>query len=266
MRFVTEITAGVGVETNVLFADVAAVSGVKPPGTGDGQGMIATELWCMSAVERTGETMSETRRWLPLLVLSVLVFTAGCSDQGGTAPGDSISDAQAQQIGSQITTASINALNSGSNAPGAVRIGGGSAEPYVPPAKVPVPLRVDYSHTHSCPVFGRIGVTGTLSGSIDSESGDGVVWLQVTETLTDCTFESGVVVNGSPSLTLTGNFTFLGGAPATQQSLTLSGGFRWNFDGGGSGFCAVALTMNLATAGSGNTTVSGTVCGRQVNY
>ncbi len=144
----------------------------------------------------------------------------------------------------------------------------GSSDGPAAAAAVPVPISISYSHTESCPLFGRIGVTGSVSGSIDSETGDGVLWLQVTETLTDCTFSSSnddLVINGSPSLTLTGNFSFLQGAPATQQSLTLSGGFRWDFDAGGSGFCALNLTFNLATAGSGTTTVSGTVCGRQVN-
>jgi hypothetical protein len=199
-----------------------------------------------------------------MLLVPAVVLAVGCGGDEGTGPdGSGLSDAQAQNIAFEVTSASINALNSGAPAEPAVSLalagaGAGSA----------IPIRYDYSHTESCPVFGRIGVTGTMSGSID-ENGSGALWVQVTETLTDCTFSSNsgdLVINGNPSLSLTGTFTFLNGSPGTQQTLTLSGGFRWDFDSGGSGFCAINLTLNLATAGSGTTTVSGTVCGRQVNY
>ncbi len=199
------------------------------------------------------------RTWLSMLVVPALAL-AGCSD--GTGPGG-ISENDAQLIASEVVSASIGALNSGTAA-GAVQ---GFDALAASASSAPVPLRFDYSHTESCPLFGRIGVTGTMSGSMDSETGDGVLWIQVTETLTDCTFDSqngDLVINGAPSITLTGNFTFLGGSFGTTQRLTLSGGFRWQFDDGNSTFCALNLTMNLAYGG-GTTTVSGTVCGYSVN-
>ena len=215
--------------------------------------------------------MVSRKPWLQVFMLAMLALVAGCAD-GGTEPGSGLSDEQAEAITDEVIAASINAINSGSSAASSAILASimGSSDGPAAAAAVPVPISISYSHTESCPLFGRIGVTGSVSGSIDSETGDGVLWLQVTETLTDCTFSSSnnddLVINGSPSLTLTGNFSFLQGAPATQQSLTLSGGFRWDFDAGGSGFCALNLTFNLATAGSGgSTTVSGTVCGRQVN-
>ncbi len=217
---------------------------------------------------------------LPMLLVPAVILAMGCGGDDGTGPeGSNISDAQAQNIAFEVTSASINALNSGTGEPAvSLMLAGAGAASAIPirlslmlagaGAASAIPIRFDYSHTESCPLFGRIGVTGTMSGSIDDQ-GSGALWLQVTETLTDCTFSSNngdLVINGDPSLSLTGTFTFLNGSPGTQQSLTLSGGFRWNFDGGGSGFCAINLTLNLATAGSGTTTVSGTVCGRQVNY
>ncbi len=205
--------------------------------------------------------MLPKKTWLSMLVVPTLAL-AGCSD--GTGPGG-ISDSDAQLIAFEVVSASIGALNSGT-ASGAVQ---GFDALAASASSVPVPLRFDYSHTESCPLFGRIGVTGTMSGSIDSDTGDGVLWLQVTETLTDCTFgsENGdLVINGAPSITLTGNFTFLGGSPATTQTLTLSGGFRWQFDEGSSTFCALRLTMNIAYGGTGSTTVSGTVCGYPINF
>ncbi len=205
--------------------------------------------------------MLPKRTCLSMLVVPALAL-AGCS--GGTGP-DGISDNDAQLIAAEVVSTSIGALNSGTAA-GAVQ---GFDALAASASSVPVALRFDYSHTESCPLFGRIGVTGVMSGSMDSQTGDGVLWLQVTETLTDCTFDSqngDLVINGAPSITLTGNFTFLGGVPATTQSLTLSGGFRWQFDEGNSSFCALSLTMNIAYGGTGSTTVSGTVCGYSVNF
>ena len=204
--------------------------------------------------------MLPTKTWLPMLVLPALAL-AGCSD--GTGP-DGMSDGDAQLIAFEVTSASIGALNSGtaSSAVQGFDTRGASA------SAVPVALNFNYSHTESCPLFGRIGVTGRMSGSIETDTGSGVLWLQITETLTDCTFDTtngDLVVNGSPSITLTGNFTFLNNQPATQQSLTLSGGFRWQFDDGNSRFCALNLTMNISYGG-GATTVSGTVCGNPVNF
>ena len=199
--------------------------------------------------------------WLSMLVVPALAL-AGCSD--GTGP-DGISDSDAQLIASEVVSTSIGALNSGTAAAAVQGFDALAASA----SSVPVALRFDYSHTESCPLFGRIGVTGTMSGSMDSETGDGVLWIQVTETLTDCTFASqngDLVINGAPSITLTGNFTFLGGVPATTQSLTLSGGFRWQFDEGNSTFCALSLTMNISYGGTASTTVSGTVCGHPVNF
>ncbi len=132
----------------------------------------------------------------------------------------------------------------------------------------PVAVNQQYFHRVTCPLFGRTEVSGSLTGSIDSETGDGSLWMQLLLTATDCTFSSqggDLTVNGDPYLSLTGTFTFLGGAPATQQTLRLGGALRWDYEDAGSGVCTFDLTINLATSASGTTTVSGTVCGRQVN-
>jgi hypothetical protein len=187
----------------------------------------------------------------------------GCSDSSG--PGDALTDSEASQISAQISNVTIAALNSQTT----------SASPMSAPslassfesanALASIPINFQYSSTHSCPVGGRAGANGSLTGSIDNTTGDGVLWLQIVFTYTDCAFSVGtrdVTVNGNPSLTLTGTFSFLGGQPATQQTLRLSGALSTSVIG----FCAISLTMNVATAGNGTTTVSGTVCGRSVNY
>jgi len=157
-----------------------------------------------------------------------------------------------------VTIAALNSSTT-SGSPGSASSLASSGE-----ANVSVPVNVQYSSTHSCPVGGRAGANGSITGSIDNDTGDGVLWLQIIFTYTDCTFSVGtrnLTINGNPSLTLTGTFTFLGGQPATQQTLSLSGALSTSIIS----FCAISLTMNVVTAGNGTTTVSGTVCGRQVS-
>ena len=88
-----------------------------------------------------------------------------------------------------------------------------------------------FARTHACPAGGNIGVNGSLTGSFDSETGSGSAWLQVLGTYTDCGIEAaGVayVANGDPYLTITGSFTWLGGVPATQQTIRIGGALSIN--------------------------------------
>ena len=186
----------------------------------------------------------------------------GCGDSSG--PDNTLSDDEVSQVSAQVAAVTIAALNSPTTSGSAVSASSlaGSLEPAS--GLVSVPVNFQYSSMHTCPVSGRAGANGSLTGSIDNDTGDGVLWLQIIFTYTDCTFSVGtrnLTVNGNPSLTLTGNFSFLGGQPATQQTLSLSGALSTTLIQ----FCAINLTMNVATAGTGTTTVSGTVCGRQVN-
>ncbi len=197
--------------------------------------------------------------------IAALLATAialGCSDSSGS-DGDELSDAELDVFASQLTSFTVTAINEGGSSGSASLVGAlDGMNAALATALDPIPINFQYAHTQSCPVFGRTGANGSITGSIDSNTGDGVLWLQIVFTYTDCTFSTGqrdVEVNGNPSLTLTGNFTFVGGQQGTQQTLTLSGALL--IDGV---FCAISLTMNLGT-GTGSTTVSGTVCGRSVN-
>lgn len=195
--------------------------------------------------------MGELRRSLPLAV--ALIFVAACGDSTGPGSGvTSLSDSESNALATEVVNAAIDAMNNPSASPALT---------------ASVPVNIQYSRTQACPAGGNISVSGSLTGAID-DTGSGALWLQVMETLTDCAHVfrgSTVVTNGSPDISLTGTFTYLNGSPATQQSLSIGGGFSWTADPGGSGFCAVNLSINLATSASGTTTVSGTVCGNQVN-
>lgn len=196
---------------------------------------------------------SFTPRALPSLTALIFVIAA-CGGDDATGPGSTIDDAQASMLASHFVNGAIDGLNAGPS---------GSIALFAP-----VSVNQQYFHRVTCPLFGRTEVSGSLTGSIDDETGDGSLWLQLHLTATDCRFDTqggNLTVNGDPYISLTGTFTFLGGTAATQQTLRMGGAVRWDYESGGSGVCTFNLTINLATSGSGTTTVSGTVCGRQVS-
>ena len=194
----------------------------------------------------------EVRRSLPLALAVALL--AACGDSTGPDSGvTSLSDSESNALALDFLAAAVNAMNSASGSPGLT---------------ASVPVNVQYSHVMACPAGGHISVSGSLTGSVDDQ-GSGALFLQILETPTDCAHEfqgSTVAFSGNPYISVAGTFTYLNGAAATQQSLNIGGGFSWSADPGGSGSCTVILSLNLATNASGTTTLSGTVCGRQVNY
>ncbi|MCH7717414.1 MAG: hypothetical protein IH876_14880 [Gemmatimonadetes bacterium] len=187
----------------------------------------------------------------------------GCSDSAGP-DNDTLSDGEVSQVSAQVFAVTMAALNSPTTNGSPVLASSLASSVEAANGLASVPINFQYSSTHSCPVGGRAGANGSLTGSIDNQTGDGVLWLQIVFTYTDCAFSVGtrsVTINGNPSLTLNGTFTFLGGQPATQQTLSLSGALSTSVIP----FCAISLTFTVVTAGNGTSTVSGTVCGRQVN-
>ncbi|NIR46069.1 MAG: hypothetical protein GWN99_16705 [Gemmatimonadetes bacterium] len=187
-------------------------------------------------------------RTLNLRLASVLLAAAflGCGGDSTGTDGEAMTEEAAAVMAGEILGALVGALDSPSGAPA---------------PSAPVAINVQYSHRHFCPAAGHVDVSGSLTGSFDSETGSGSAWLQVLATLTDCTFEvNGIasVLNGDPYLSTTGSFTWLNGAPATQQSIDIGGAL--DRDGQ---FCAINLSVIYSI--DGTTTYSGTVCGYSIN-
>ncbi len=183
----------------------------------------------------------------PLICAVIAFLAAGCGDDS-TEPSSAISEEGAAALADVVLSSTVAALNSPSPSPSLA---------------APVAISAQFARTQACPAGGNIGVNGNLTGSFDSETGSGSAWLQVLATYTDCGIEAaGVtyVTNGDPYLTITGSFTWLGGVPATQQTIRIGGAL--SLDGR---FCAINLTILYATAGSSSSTISGTVCGVAVN-
>jgi hypothetical protein len=196
-------------------------------------------------------------RYSGWLVVAALLAFSGCSsltDEGSTQQG--LSADQADWIAGLVADVGTHGLNAGAT----------SAPPVTPTADGPQPVLLNQSvnYRYQCSVSGAINVLGNLSGSINDDTGSGVLLIGVTETLTNCrhstTSGGWFEVNGDPYLSLAGTFSFLNWAPATQQTITIGGAIRWAFDTGQSGSCQVQLTI-LMNSAAGTGTISGTVCG-----
>jgi hypothetical protein len=118
---------------------------------------------------------------------------------------------------------------------------------------------IPLSYTSNCTVGGRIEVSGDISGT--TTDGSGYLTISATETITDWECITGFIINGDPYITLSGTFSFLNGQPATQQTMTISGGFEWGSTAAES--CQISLTINYNS--DGGATMSGTICGYSVS-
>lgn len=124
-----------------------------------------------------------------------------------------------------------------------------------------VMVNVSTSYTLNCTAGGHITVNGSGSGSFN-DSGTGMVSVSATETISDWACVSGKIINGDPYVSAVGTFSFINGQPATQQTVSVTGGFKWGLTALES--CQIYLTFNFPTATSGTSSVSGTVCGNTV--
>ncbi len=192
---------------------------------------------------------------ISILLTTLMVLGCGGDEDDPTGPtGNELSQTQVDFLADQV----LGSAFAGLTAP--------PTNPSLAASSGLIFLPIDYNA--SCPVFGRTAVTGSISGSIDDQTGNGALLIDINFTWTDCTYSdpngNDLTVNGDPFMSLAGNFSFQNFLPATQQTIQIGGGFRWD-GAGGSGGCNVNLTFTFATAASSTNTVSGTFCGRSVN-
>jgi hypothetical protein len=194
---------------------------------------------------------------LSLLVIVFLLLT-GCHSSNATS--DKLTQTEAESIAlnfAQCGMASLSNVNSSSPVRSA-RISQGIK-------KTKTLIYINCDNTMPCPAGGNIHVLGSVSGSIDDKTGSGMLLIQMTETILDCRYPEGFVFNGDPYISLAGVFSFLNWAPATQQTFSMGGGFKWTKSGTSSiGSCQIQLTCNFETAASPGGSISGSICGRQI--
>jgi hypothetical protein len=117
---------------------------------------------------------------------------------------------------------------------------------------------VDY--TVNCTAGGNMHTTGSLTGTL--HDGTGLLQISETETISDWQCITGYIVNGDPYISLSGQFSFMNGAPSTQSEININGGFKWGTSADES--CQIDISIQIDTTGGGGT-MTGTVCGYSVD-
>lgn len=120
---------------------------------------------------------------------------------------------------------------------------------------------------HACPVDGHITASGNISGTYNEETGSGsynaMITFQVsdpTNNLNDCEVGSGIILDGTLNLVLSGTIT----SSSNTHLTTLIGNIGINRRGDTGGLVMVAsdcyISLRFTEAGG-----SGTICGHSVS-
>ncbi len=183
-----------------------------------------------------------------------------------------MSSTQAEAFARSLSLAATSSMGSGAFTPPVEAAGAVESEVQQAAIVVPGPLSTvsctqtscvinqPISASRTCTAGGRIAVTGSITGSISS-TGTGVIQISATQTISDWMCLPPLVINGDPYISLTGTFSFVNGAPATQQHVGINGGIKWGTTAAAS--CQIHLDTNFNRDGSGRTT--GTVCGHTID-
>lgn len=195
----------------------------------------------------------------------VLVAAAGCnaSSLTGTSTPKGLSQSQVSTFVQQMGKAFSNGMQGAHPqlAPAAILRPASKVFASTYPPRISATLvNVSVQQRTTCTAGGYISVTGSMTGSI-SNTGTGVLFLQVTETINSWACIGGFVMDGDPYLSAAGSFSFLNGQQSSAASISFGGGFRWTGNGGGS--CQLNLTMLFYPDGTGH--LSGVACGMGVN-
>ena len=189
------------------------------------------------------------------LILCVLCIVSSFSCGGGSSSNVSSDDVNA--ISAALTSTMTDCMGeieySSVNCDELLMVAGGSFSKAV-------------NIEHSCPVDGRITATGNMSGSwTDSGSGsyNAMITFQVsdpTNNLNDCEVGSGIILDGSLILTLTGSYS----AAGNTFLATLIGTIGINERGPTGGLVMVASDCYISLRFT-ETGASGTICGHSVS-
>lgn len=183
-----------------------------------------------------------------------LIAAAGCgSDPLNT--GD-ISQSEALALTNQIARIGLAGVASHSS-PSA---GGSPAVARSPSREVDFPV----AYVQGCIESGTIQVTGSVAGTLDDATGDGVLTVDVSAAMQGCTMSvqgRRFVISGS--VAISGSFVYAESQPAADQRARLRGDFSWTSTPGGPGSCHLDLQAAYNIA-SGFLAMAGSTCGYQV--
>jgi hypothetical protein len=180
---------------------------------------------------------------LLIAIAGLTLTTVACGDDPAGVTGDPLTQQEAFAIFAELQTAVADAL--------------GGVDPA--PALVATPIP---EVTGTCLGGGTVTVSGEADDNIDPQTGLGTVSFTLVESIDDCvvnTTGSQFTVNGAPNIIISGELT-VGEDFALSGIYDMDGGFRYESDDGRAGTCDVDVSIDFS-----NLTVSGRVCGQNVN-
>ncbi len=190
------------------------------------------------------------------ILIVITHILSACGSNGGL--GDVSSVASTDMTSGQATSfaQSISRISTNSMSAQAFRVNelSGATSQLMAAHQINIPI----SYTLTCTSGGNMKASGNITGSI-SDTGSGAILIGVPITISDWSCQTPLIINGDPYISITGTFTFLNGAPSTQQHLGISGGFK-----SATQSCQILLDTNFNTTGGGHT--SGTVCGHSIDF
>ena len=213
--------------------------------------------------------------YLSAFVVLFSVLCVGCGGSSSNPMNTSMSPAQAQAVTDQVVqalTQSLETAISGSaRPPEGVRPSLAAVVSDLQPDTSSGCTSTSTGYTCNWPISlmndpcggtqgGTISVTGDISGSL-SNTQSGSVNGQFTVTPTNCSV-SNLIVNGAPSIDITGQINFTNNlTPAFPITFTEGGGISYGPNP--SGTCQLNATYTISSSLA--CTVTGTVCGQSVS-
>ncbi len=191
--------------------------------------------------------------FIGLTTALALTFVACGDDPTGVDSGDELTSVEV----AAVMAAFSSAFDAAGVQAAAVSQAAGAA-----PAQAPISVDENFDVSVPCE-SGTLDVSGSMSGSIDNETFDMDVTMDVSWDPNGCVVSdetNSFTVDGAPQVTVALDMT------STQNTLTISGtetgGFSFTSSDGRSGSCALDVTFSLVTTETSVTsTVTGTICG-----
>jgi hypothetical protein len=184
---------------------------------------------------------------------------AACGDDGPTATGDPLTDAEAQALSGIILESAFQSTVGGVPAPAATD--GPQAAPFSYSASVDTSL--------PCTGGGTVAISGSATINGDDETGEYAVTYNVTEAHNNCV-ETGAndqsfTINSALSLGFVLDVISDGQVSSIDWDGTLTGTVDWA-TGDKSGSCSLSLSYAASFSGQSITATSnGTICGTTVS-
>lgn len=205
--------------------------------------------------------MSRKRNVFGLSAALALGLAACGGDTTGT--GDPLTQAEAEELAASLAEGGFV----------------GFAQPAAPmgaPGAEAATITITLDDSYPCNEAGGTGtaaIQGTMSADVNEQTGLGSFSFNYTLTPNGCTIattgDKVFTLDGDPNLKVDGDFDW--SETSAHGTLHYKGGFAWESSDGRSGTCGVDLTSNYeftfsgTGASSASATLSGSVCGVEVN-